>query len=147
MYVVLQTFKSSTSVHLLIQCNADMVSFLSPSLSLSLCMCVCARMCVCNMLYLISRSTTEVFSTCVGCGFCLESHLTLFCALWVLSWLSALDVVRWCRTYLQVTDDAERLGAAHSAGGGGWELMRPANQQVPRRRVAAAFRAHIAEFR
>lgn len=50
-------------------------------------------------------------------------------------------------TYLQVTDDAERLGASLSAGGGGRELVRSANQQVPCRRVAAALRAHVAELR
>lgn len=49
--------------------------------------------------------------------------------------------------YLQVTDDAERLGSVQSTGGGGRQLVGSANQQVPRRRVTAALRAHVAELR
>lgn len=46
-----------------------------------------------------------------------------------------------------MADDAERLGSVQSAGGGGRQLVGSADQQVPRRRVAAALRAHVAELR
>lgn len=74
----------------------------------------------------------------------LENHITpVLCSTCCQLWLLYADA----ETYLQVTDDAERLGASLSAGGGGRELVRSANQQVPCRRVAAALRAHVAELR
>lgn len=49
--------------------------------------------------------------------------------------------------YLQVADDAERLGSVESTGGGGWQLVGPANQKVSCCWVTATLCAHVTELR
>lgn len=50
-------------------------------------------------------------------------------------------------SYLQVSHDAKALGLIQSAGGGGGEFVRPADQQVTCGWVAAALGANIWELR
>lgn len=50
-------------------------------------------------------------------------------------------------SYLQMSDDAEALRLLQAAGGGGGELVRPADQQVTCGGVAAAFGANVRKLR
>lgn len=64
-----------------------------------------------------------------------------------LSLLCATCALKKILSYLQVSHDAKALGLIQSAGGGGGEFVRPADQQVTCGWVAAALGANIWELR